>query len=424
MANKAKSSSNQSDERKIVRSLSITSKAWEAIKGKAADEGVSASEFLERIGLDASVLEAPITSRLKATLELPIPIFWSLSESVRRVAVQLGIIQEVGDETNLQEIEEAKTIIKECLWKAMQILVVVNYAIPEFDINSMTPLLRWMCLKMLTNQANSKDKNRGSISHLEKAKNTSRIEASEIDEEIEKIEKSFYLLKKFSYSYYEIFDMQVLGKMSFVQIVKYKRLNTQRNFTEAEIRREARMATYQLRSYIHNNMSESIDQKTLSENTGKVFKKELLKQAKDYFQLCAIPQLTGENLKQLEEFWQKAIAQPELEFWIREIDHLAGHKLGKSDTAHTNPKYSDMHYEIREELERLVKSDDKSQEGKTFPNLQSLLTAMDRKLMFCRIYGEIKKELNSTVGELSNRSVDLEDILSMKSKVEPNDTES
>lgn len=44
------------DERKIVRSLSITNKAWDAIKEKAVAEGLSASEFLERVGRDASVL--------------------------------------------------------------------------------------------------------------------------------------------------------------------------------------------------------------------------------------------------------------------------------------------------------------------------------------------------------------------------------
>lgn len=65
----AQKSKKNPDERKIVRSLSVTDKAWDAIKEKADAEGLSASEFVERVGRDASVLETPLNSRLKA--------FWS-----------------------------------------------------------------------------------------------------------------------------------------------------------------------------------------------------------------------------------------------------------------------------------------------------------------------------------------------------------
>lgn len=81
----------------------------------------------------------------------------------------------------------------------------------------------------------------------------------------------------------------------------------------------------------------------------------------------------------------------ELEFWIREIDHLAGHHLGNFDSAHNNPKYQDIHYELREELEKKLK------DGKGKDSFYQKLTEMYKKLMFCKCFEEIENVVNKTI---------------------------
>lgn len=156
--NSAREPKKNPNEKKVVRSLSVTDKAWDAIKEKADAEGVSASEFIERVGRDASVLETPLNSRLKGFLEPPIPIFWSVSEVIRRFAVQLSFV-ESSSERGLRkdEIEDRvlkqKDIVRNYLWRAMLIIAIINYGIPKLDVNSITSLLRWISFKMMVSEA-------------------------------------------------------------------------------------------------------------------------------------------------------------------------------------------------------------------------------------------------------------------------------
>ncbi len=388
------------DDRKIVRSMSITNKAWDAIKEKAVAEGLSASEFLERVGRDASVLETPLNSRLKAFLEPPIPIFWSLSEAIRRLAVQLCLAESFTvsglKKHEIEErIQQQKYIVSDYLWRAMLIIAVINYGIPELDINSMTCLLRWMSFKMMLSEPQNRD--------LTDSTTAALITKQQIEEDLKNIQIALKLLQNFSASYYEILDMIINGNMSFAQIAKYKRLHTQKHFTEAKVRREARLATYQIRSYLHKEVVDFEKNTKHNEKTQNNLEEYKIK----YYQLCALPYLQKEDIENLETILHNALEDRELEFWIREIDHLAGHHLGNFDSAHNNPEYQDIHYELREELEKKLK------DGEGKDSFYHKLTEMDKKLMFCKSFEEIQNVVNKLVLEISKESLQLSDIKRM-----------
>lgn len=389
------------DERKIVRSLSITNKAWDAIKEKAVAEGLSASEFLERVGRDASVLETPLNSRLKAFLEPPIVIFWSLSEAIRRLAVQLCFaesftVKGLKKHEIEERVQQQKQIVSDYLWRAMLIIAVINYGIPEIDVNSMTCLLRWMSFKMmLSEKAQNKD--------FTASKSDELITHQQIEVDLTNIQIALTLLQNYSVSYYEILDMIINGSMSFAQIAKYKRLHTQKHFTEAKVRREARQATYQIRSYLHKEVVDFDKDTKFSDKAHK----HLEGYKRKYYQLCALPYLEKEDIENIETILYASLKDRELEFWIREIDHLAGHHLGNFESAHNNPEYQDIHYELREELEKKLK------DGEGEDSFYHKLTEMDKQLMFCKSCEEIENVVNKLVLEISKQSLQLSDIKSV-----------
>ncbi|MGJ5632451.1 hypothetical protein [Nostoc sp. CALU 1950] len=402
--NSAREPKKNPNEKKVVRSLSVTDTAWDAIKEKADAEGVSASEFIERVGRDASVLETPLNSRLKGFLEPPIPIFWSISEVIRRFAVQLSFV-ESSSERGLRkdEIEDRvlkqKDIVRNYLWRAMLIIAIINYGIPKLDVNSITSLLRWISFKMMVSEAPKPKKST--------SENEVFISEQQIERDIKNIQISLKVLQKFSVSYYEILDMIMNGKMSYAQIAKYKRLHTQRHFTEAEIRREVKQATYQLRFYFHKEIVEVENDKESNTLDSEESVNMLQEYKMRYYQLCSLAYLQKKDKENVEEILYRCLIEPELEFWIREIDHLAGHHLGSSESAHINLEYKDIHYELREELQKKIK------DGEEEDSLQNQLTEMNKKLMFCKSSQEIENIVNKLVIEISGETLQLNDIKPM-----------
>ncbi|MEH1842615.1 MAG: hypothetical protein V7L20_28760 [Nostoc sp.] len=404
---KGEETSNQ--QKKLVRSLSITQNAWDAIKDKAAREGISASEFLERIGRDASVLETPINSRLKAFLEAPISMWWCWSEATRRYALQLGLVESHRQESEEglkdyiadERLKQQKEIVGDCLWRAMLTIAVINYGIPELGINSMTPLLRWMSFKMLQHKAEQGE----SLSLQKTDEPTFTITEKQIENDLVEIQAALDLLQQFSPSYYEVLDMVMNGRMSYAQIAKYKRLNTQKNVTEAEVRREAKEAVYQLRAYLHNQVTENVKKQYIKNS----FKsdKNLEAKKKEYYQLCSLSFLKDKERKNLEEkFIRPALEDPELEFWIKEIDHLAGHHLTGFESIHLDSKHKDLHYILREELEKKLKYENIDEKD----NLRSLLIQMDKKLMFCKSFKDIRETVGQFVYDISQGSLQIDTI--------------
>lgn len=402
MRRKSKPEEAGKQQRKTVRSLSISQNAWDAIKDKAARERISASEFLERIGRDASVLETPIDSRIKAFLEARVSIWWSWSEATRRYALQLGIVGNhtesyLDEHTKNERLKEQKKIVGDCLWRSIVILALINYAIPEIIISSMTPVLRWMCFKMLVHQAEQKQ----TIISIEKKSSPAPVIAQEdIESDLLEIRATLDLLQQFSPSYYEVLDMMTKGKMSLAQIAKYKRLNTHKNITEAEVRKEAKEAIYQLRAYIHNEVTKIRQEDSVKKSFG--LEGVLEAKIRKYYQLCSLPYLQEKDIKNLEEnFLCPALDNAELEFWIREIDHLAGHRLGRFPSAHINPEYTDLHYELRQEIEDKFKNEDKQDKN----SLRNQLSEMDKKLMFCKSFKDIRAIVEEFVNEISQGSL-------------------
>jgi hypothetical protein len=396
-------------QKKMVRSLSITQNAWDAIKDKAAREGISASEFLERIGRDASVLETPINSRLKAFLEAPISIWWCWSEATRRYALQLGLVESHKQETEEglkdyiadERLKQQKEIVGDCLWRAMLTLAVINYGIPELGVNSMTPLLRWMSFKMLQHRAEQRE----SISLQKTDEPTFTITDKQIENDLVEIQAALDLLQQFSPSYYEVLDMVMNGRMSYAQIAKYKRLNTQKNVTDAEARREAKEAVYQLRTYLHNQVTKNVKKQSLKNSYQS--EKILEVKKKEYYQLCSLSFLKDKDRQKLEEtFLRPALEDPELEFWIKEIDHLAGHHLTGFESIHLDSKHKDFHYLLREELEKKLKDENTEEKD----NLRNLLIQMDKKLMFCKSFKDIRETVGQFVTHISQGSLQIDTI--------------
>lgn len=400
MKRKSKTEEAGKQQKKTVRSLSISQNAWDAIKDKAARERISASEFLERIGRDASVLETPIDSRIKAFLEARISIWWCWSEAIRRYALQLGLVDnhvEADEPTKNELLKEQKTIVGDCIWRSILILSVISYAIPELTMNSMTPVLRWMSFKMLVYKAEQKQV---IISTEKNSTIIPVIKAEDIESDLAELQSALDLLRQFSPSYYEVLDMITKGRMSVAQIAKYKRLNTQKNITEAETRKEAKEAVYQLRAYIHHGVTKIRKEEYLEKSCKS--QNPLQTKIKQYYQLCSLPYLKEKDRKDLENnFLRLALEEPELEFWIREIDHLAGHRLGAFQSAHTNSEYRDLHYELREEIEHKFKNEDKQDKY----SLRNLLSEMDKKLMFCKSFKDIRAIVEQFVSEISQGSL-------------------
>ena len=402
MRRKSKPEEAGKQQKKTVRSLSISQNAWDAIKDKAARERISASEFLERIGRDASVLETPIDSRIKAFLEARVSIWCSWSEATRRYALQLGLVEnhtksDIDEHTKNELLKEQKKIVGDCLWRSIVILALINYAIPEIIISSMTPVLRWMCFKMLVHQAKQKQM---IISLEENSSPTTAIAEEDMESDLLEVRATLDLLQQFSPSYYEVLDMMTKGRMSLAQIAKYKRLNTHKNITEAEVRKEAKEAIYQLRAYIHKEVTKIRQEDGLKKSC----KSENALEAKvrKYYQLCSLPYLQEKDRKNLEEnFLCPALDDAELEFWIREIDHLAGHRLGQFPSAHINPEYQDFHYELRQEIEDKFKNEDKQDKN----SLRNQLSEMDKKLMFCKSFKDIRAIVEEFVNEISQGSL-------------------
>lgn len=280
----------------------------------------------------------------------------------------------------------------------MLIIAVINYGIPELDINSMTSLLRWMSFKMMLSEAPKQE-------NVFASNNEVFISEQQIEKDLENIQISLKLLQNFSVSYYEILDMIMNGKMSYAQIAKYKRLHTQKHFTGAKVRREARQATYQLRSYFHKEIVE-VDKESNTQDSEDSTNK-LQEYKRSYYQLCSLPYLQEKDKKNMVKILDAALEDPELEFWIREIDHLAGHRLGSFESVHTNSEYKDIHYELREELEKKLK------EGKDEDSFHQKLTEMDKKLMFCKSYKDIENVVNKLVLEISENKLQLNDIKCM-----------
>jgi hypothetical protein len=407
MKRNIKTEEGSKQQKKTVRSLSITQNAWDAIKDKAARERISASEFLERIGRDASVLETPIHSRIKAFLEARISIWWCWSEATRRYALQLGLVENhmeagIDEHKKNERLKQQKEIVGDCLWRAILTLAVINYAIPELNINSMTPVLRWMSFRMLVHEA---DQKMSSLSLEKIDPPTLNIKIEDIESDLAEIQAALELLKQFSPSYYEVLDLAMKGKMSFAQIAKYKRLNTQKNVTEAEARQEVKEAVYQLRAYLHNEVTKTrkeddIKKPCESENILEAKKRE-------YYQFCSLAFLTEKNRKDLEDnFLRPALEDPELEFWIKEIDHLAGHRLGGFKSAHINSEYEDFHYELRAEIENRFKDENKEDKY----SLRYQLNEMDKELMFCKSFQDIREIVEQFVSDISEGSLQLNKI--------------
>jgi hypothetical protein len=393
-------------EEKTIRCIKMTERGWKGIMDKAAAEGLAASEFLERLGRDLSIVETSVSSRLRSFLDKPASVWWCWTEATRRYALQLGVISERSANTDDEpEVVEARhqaqqrivhetTVanLYECLKKSMCILALINSALPDISLIDLMPQLRWIAFRIMLANANLHSTNSSAIRPF--------ITESDRERDIRAIYGALQLLKHHSPNYYQIIEMEFWGRMSSLQIAKYRQLNTQHSVSKSSVRLLAKEAIFQLRSYIHKGITDDILKIEPFPETDPFFEN-----IRAYYELCSLPLLNKESAEKLEqEFLKRAINDPKLDFWIREVDHIAGHHwldgTAEWQSVFTNPEHHrDVHEEVRRKLED------------EFPAyLHQKIEALDVKIMTARSKEEIIDILRTVVREESNDSFNLEEI--------------
>lgn len=400
--------------KKVVRSISISPTSWEAYKNQADAQKISVSELIDRGGRDNSnTIDPSLKPRLLDLVEMPISIFWSLTECIRRLSVQLGLGEDfteqgLGEEERKKRIIKQRNIVDDYLWRAMQILTLSTHCICELIPNNTIPMLRWISVLMLLHDIEEAPSSPSGCTLQPK------VTELEMDKDIATIQAMFGFLETNS-PHYRVLELEVKGKMSFAQIANFMRLNSQYpNINETEIRRQSSDAVRQLRTYIYQTFNDkkltvSIEkeQKRIAKLSFDEPEKGFLDRAKKYYELCSKATLQGkEEITTLKNFFYEAVNDPTMEFWIEEIDHLAGYRLGNLNpvlenylTARLETK--EIHFELQKVFKERIEKDNE---------LSIKASKIDLELRHCYSRKELINLVEKTVWEISNKSLHLHDI--------------
>jgi hypothetical protein len=366
------------EEVKVTRSFSLSPTGVSGIVEKSNALGLSASEYIDRHGRGVSLRENPIQFRIKLFLEAPISGWWCLSESLRRSALQLGVVS-FSNSVKLQEV------LIDTLKRTVAILAMISYAVPDLYFDDLCPVMRYISYKLLL----------GKSSLLNEYKTKPKINDKLIKEGSRKIRQALSYLQQQPHSYpsFAALRMEFIDCLTFQQVVRYNLVHSVKaNAVEEEVRKNARDAIFLLRSYIHRGFAEeSAASKEFDHPENK---------DQEYYNMCALKSLSQEDANKMEKFLYDAMNDHCLDFWIREIDHIAGHQLIGFNSVHNNNEHHDIHHDIlnilSEEIEEYIQEKQYEMEKGFLRDATS--------------FSKIKDGLQKVIQEESNNVLTLEDI--------------
>lgn len=301
-------------EKKAQRTISITNTAWENIQAQANALGVSGSEYIEQSARKNDALDIPIYGRIKSILQPNITLFWSLAEFTRRTAVQFGVLEPpelVNSVLSDRQVIIQKEVVSKYVTIALKIVLAMNCAFNELEVRHLTPFLSLLIYRLIKRDAKK--------SGLQPP--TELISVVEREKAIVLINKSLEQLKTFAPQRYQILKLRFVGGLNWTQIAKFKRFHEDTFWPDPAIRDEIKQSIHQLRRCVHLTHEVSIVEPENIES--EFFHPDALK----YYHLCGLSHLSGSSIDEMEKMLIIACTEPKLNFWLREIDHWAGHQL-------------------------------------------------------------------------------------------------
>jgi hypothetical protein len=296
-------------EKKAQRTISITNTAWENIQTQANALGVSGSEYIEQSARKNDAIDIPIYGRIKSILQPNITLFWSLAEFTRRSAVQLGVLEAPG--VGAVDVSKQKEIVTKYVTTALKIVLAMNCAFNELEVRHLTPFLSLLIYRLLKNDAK--------LINLDSS--IAQIPIVEQEKSIALINQALKRLKEFAPHRYQILRLRFVGGLNWTQIAKFKRFHEDILWPDPAIRDEIKQSIHQLRRFLHLTYETStIDLQNIEPDF-------FHPAAIEYYHLCGQSSLSGESVAKMENLLILACADPKLNFWLREIDHWAGHQL-------------------------------------------------------------------------------------------------
>jgi hypothetical protein len=301
-------------EKKAQRTISITNTAWENIQAQATALGVSGSEYIEQSARKNDALDIPIYGRIKSILQPNITLFWSLAEFTRRTAVQFGVLEPpelVDSVLSKQQAIIQKEVVTKYVTIALKIVLAMNCAFTELEVRHLTPFLSLLIYRSIERDAKTIDLQPPTV----------LISIVEREKSIALINKALEQLKTFAPQRYQILKLRFVGGLNWTQIAKFKRFHEDTFWPDPAIRDEIKQSIHQLRRCVHLTHEVSIVEPQNIESD--FFHPDALK----YYHLCGLSHLSGESSEDMEKMLILACTDPKLNFWLREIDHWAGHQL-------------------------------------------------------------------------------------------------
>ena len=381
-------------EKKGQRTISLTNTAWDSLQAQAAAVELSVSEYIEQTARRSEAVEIPIYARIRSILQPNVTLFWSLAEFTRRTAVQLGLMEELVfkdiDAKFLaakreQQAEIQQQIVTEYITKALKIVLAMNCAFSELEVRHLTPFLCLLIYRLMLPHARQ-------VAMIEPHE---QISAAEIDRSISLIHEALKQLKIFSPQQYQTLQLRFVGGLNWNQIAKFKLFNEGKTLPSHAIRDEIKQALHQLRRYLHLSAEVfTIDPHNIDLEFAHA-------EALIYYQICSKSQLIEADRFKLESLLIKACTDTKLNFWLREIDHWAGHQLldNRDRSRHVDP---DNHYaDLNDAISAKISIDLDLTNNTQKTEVKSYLEQLNRQISVCTNTAEIRSVLSTVVAKES-----------------------
>jgi hypothetical protein len=373
-------------EKKAQRTISITDTAWENLQAQATALGLSGSEYIEQSARKNEAIEIPIYGRIRSILQPNITMFWSLAEFTRRSAVQLGVLEPPvldNPEVDQQQAIAQQEVVTKYVTTALKIVLAMNCAFNELEVRHLTPFLSLLIYRLLKRDAKAID--------LKPPMELILLEEKE--KSIALINKALEQLKVFAPQRYQILKLRFVGGLNWTQIAKFKRFHEDTFWPDPAIRDEIKQSIHQLRRYLHLTYEVSIIE---PQNIEPDF---FHPDAMEYYHLCGLSHLGGESVTEMENLLILACADPKLNFWLREIDHWAGHELldSRNRSRHVD---NDLYYaDINDAIVAGVSESIELTTDRKKTVARSMLDELNMQISRCTTTAEIKEVLLTIIDQ-------------------------
>ena len=314
--------------------ISVSSGAWakwgeltEAFDCKYRSElmekiGRGEIELKEQSGLASPTYHVKIGSRNISTLvrlesiyRASNPLLRSMTASIYRYIRQLGLCDR-------DDFEQSVGVMKDCLIDTAKIIEVINHLKPEYTPKSMTTLMNWISYCILFEKCDAEPEHRHSARLLSD---------SQIEEILFKIGFAFFRMRKLYPKEYRLLEARFVFQKNYSVIVDYLNSAYGDEYSSDNILQASVAARSVFRALLHSledsdefadYQSDGIQESVIDA----VFPRP--QKIERYCDLVSRDRVTIQEHQEICEILKEASNDLALDFWINELDHVAGHYLG------------------------------------------------------------------------------------------------